>query len=84
MLDCGLGARFIKQLMFDRAGAYYVFDAREVVGGVRAGLWDNRQPIEATAMALLAVTELQQTLSTDSWRKRAASVQPRATQPSSE
>ncbi len=57
----GLGARFLAQLTIQTPGAYYIRRPGEAVGGVRLALWDNRQPLFATATALLAVTELQRT-----------------------
>lgn len=62
LLDCGLAARFVAQLTFDPYGCYYVRSPADVLGGVRTALWDNRVPIGPSAMSLLAITELQETL----------------------
>ncbi len=62
VVDCGRAARFLQQLMFDTRNAYYVRSLPDVLGGVRPALWDNRLSTAPTAMALLAVTELQQAL----------------------
>lgn len=51
------GLRFVRQLAIDDSMAYAVFEPRKAKHGVRAALWDSRQPIEATSMALMAVTE---------------------------
>lgn len=58
----GLGARFLAQLTLQPTGAYYVKDPAQAVGGLRLSLWDNNQPLYATATALLAVTELRHSL----------------------
>ncbi len=63
LVDCGQTTRFLAQLMFDEPGCYYVRSRGDVIGGVRTTLWDNRLGVGPTAMTLLAVTELQQTLS---------------------
>jgi len=62
MLDAGLAARFLAQLMFDEPSAFYVRSRAEVLGGVRASLWDNRLANAFTATTLLAVVELQEAL----------------------
>ncbi|MCC7146966.1 MAG: hypothetical protein IT443_11025 [Phycisphaeraceae bacterium] len=62
LLDCGLAARFLGQLMFTPTSAFYARSLPDTVGGVRPALWDNRLSSAPTAMALLAVTELQTTL----------------------
>ena len=64
LLDCGLAARFLAQLTFDNANSAYVRNRGDVLGGVRQSLSDNRLTVAATAMALLAVTDLQETLAT--------------------
>jgi rhamnogalacturonyl hydrolase YesR len=55
----GIGARFLAQLTIQTPGAYYIHRPGEAVGGVRLSLSDNRQPLFATATALLAIAELQ-------------------------
>ncbi len=62
LLDCGLAARFMAQLMFTETGTFAVRNPDEVLGGVRLAPWDNRVGTPATAMGLLAVTHLQQAL----------------------
>ncbi len=62
LLDCGLTARFVAQLTFDPYSCYYVRSPADVLGGVRTALWDNRVSIGPSAMSLLAITELQETL----------------------
>ena len=62
LLACGRAARFVAQLMVDEPGCYYGLDAAAMTGGVRSALWDNRLPLDRTAMALLALTELQATI----------------------
>jgi len=60
--NCALGARFIAQLTMQGSATYYVRSRGAAIGGVRAALWDNRQPLAATAMALVALIELQESL----------------------
>ncbi len=55
---CGLGVRFIDQLMLDRASAYYCRNTDAAIGGVRRSMWDNVQTLGDSAFALLAVTEV--------------------------
>ena len=62
LLDCGLGARFIQQLMFDQVNGFYLRSASDAMGGVRLSMWDNRTAIGPSAMALLAIDELQSSL----------------------
>ncbi len=51
------GARFLRQLTADDAlGHMYVAPAR-ATGGVRAALFDQRMPPDATSMSLLAILE---------------------------
>ncbi len=58
-----LAGRFIAQLTFDDPSCYYFNSRADAVGGVREALWDNHLPVEASATALLAVTELKLALS---------------------
>lgn len=60
LLTGALAARFLGQLMIDEPNCYYVQNHPESLGGVRLCLWDNRLTINANAMSLLAVTELQE------------------------
>ena len=64
LLDCGLAVRFLAQLTFDEASSYYVRSGDDVIGGIRQNLSDNRLTVAATATALLAVTDLLETLVT--------------------
>ncbi len=56
----GLG--FLDRLSLDRPHDWYVRQPAEARGAVRQAMWDNRQPLTATAMALLAGAEFQHTL----------------------
>jgi hypothetical protein len=62
LLTCGLGARFLAQLMYDTPNAYYVQFPSEAIGATRVSLWDNDTPSSATAMSLLAVLDLKRTI----------------------
>jgi hypothetical protein len=61
LLRCSLAGRFIAQLMFDEPSCYYVRGPGDAIGAVRAALDNNRLEVSATALTLLAATELQQT-----------------------
>lgn len=56
----GLG--FLARLSLDQPNDWYVRQPGEARGAVRQAMWDNRQPLAATAMALLAGAEFQHTL----------------------
>ncbi len=62
LLTCGLGARFLAQLMYDTPNAYYVQFPSEAIGATRVSLWDNDTPSSVTAMSLLAVLDLKKTI----------------------
>jgi len=49
--------RFLRQLSVEEAEARLYADPGQAEGGVRLALWDHRQPVEATALSLIAVTE---------------------------
>ncbi|MBA4119611.1 MAG: hypothetical protein C0513_02785 [Isosphaera sp.] len=54
--------RFLRQLQADAAHAWMHADPAGAHGGVRVSLWDQRMPIEATAMSLLATAEALQSI----------------------
>ncbi len=62
ILDCMTACQSLRDLMFDEPGCYYVRSHPDALGGVRKVVWDNRLGIGPTAMTILAVTQLQQTL----------------------
>ena len=49
--------RFIHQLSATKEVAHLYASPETAVGGIRRALWDQHMPIEADAMALLAITE---------------------------
>ncbi len=51
--------RFLRQLSVDHYSGYAAAVGR---GGVRSSLWDQRQPVEATAMTLWTVCEVLETV----------------------
>ncbi|RMH28246.1 MAG: hypothetical protein D6693_04115 [Planctomycetota bacterium] len=51
------GVRFARQLAADDAVCAMFPDRDRARWGVRAAVWDQRQPVQATALALLLVTE---------------------------
>jgi hypothetical protein len=56
------GLRFLRQLTVDEDWMWGVTSPEEVRWGVRISLWDQRQPIDASAMTLLAVVETMESL----------------------
>lgn len=61
-VDCAMAARFLAQLMFDQPGCFYLRQHSLVLGGVRQSLADNTVAIAPTALTLIAITDLRQTL----------------------
>lgn len=49
--------RFLRQLTADQSLDHLLADASKSAGGVRAALWDQRQPAIATALSLLAACD---------------------------
>ncbi len=77
LLACGLAARFVAQLMVDEPDCFFAIDRGMMVGGVRSAFWDNHLPLDRTAMGLLALTELQETLGyLATKRRRAVAIDP--------
>ena len=70
VLSCSPAGRFLAQLMYDQPGCYYSLSHADMVGGVRQTLWRNGVGVEPTAMALLAVSELEHSL--ELWQQRTA------------
>jgi hypothetical protein len=70
------GLRFLRQLAIDDASAFACPQPDRAMWGVRAAPWDWRQPIESSAMTLLAVSEAIESLEAIAARA-AAAAQPR-------
>jgi hypothetical protein len=62
VLAAGLGARFLGHLIITPPSAYYLRDPDPALGGVRRTLWDNTLYPDCSAITLIALAELQQTL----------------------
>ncbi len=62
LLQCGLAARFLAQLMMEPSACYYVRSVTDAQGGIREMLWRNELHIEPSAMGLIALSELHETL----------------------
>ncbi|MEM9295571.1 MAG: hypothetical protein AAGA57_07195 [Planctomycetota bacterium] len=58
MLAGASAAAFVNRLTLGPDATYLAADPDFSVGGVRAALWDQSMPIEATALSLLALLEL--------------------------
>jgi hypothetical protein len=57
LLQCGLAGRYLSQLTMQTHDCYYTMSPNHAIGAVRSSLHNNRQPLEATATALLALVE---------------------------
>jgi len=57
LLEVLRSLRFLLQLVADDDVMHMFPENKQALGGVRSALWDQRMPLEATAMTLLAVTE---------------------------
>lgn len=55
-------ARFLIQLSAGEAEGHLYRDPQRAEGGVRAAVWDHAMPLEASAMVLLALVELEASL----------------------
>lgn len=60
-----LAAKFLARLIVDEPGTFYMPHPETAIGGVRISPWDNRLGLAPTAMTLLAMTELGQTLAAE-------------------
>ncbi|MCK4871275.1 MAG: hypothetical protein KAS72_00975 [Phycisphaerales bacterium] len=60
--------RFLIQLTMRDSELYMAKNTRRARGGVRAAVWDNRMPIDASSMTLLTFTEM--IVSTDALSRR--------------
>lgn len=52
------GARFARQLALDPPAAHLAARRSTVAWGVRAAVWDFKQPVSASAMGLVAISEM--------------------------
>jgi len=68
--------RFLRQLTVDENSAWMFEHPESALGGVRASPWDQRMPIEATAMTLIAVSETIHSLDELAKREAAPKAQP--------
>jgi hypothetical protein len=62
VVDGITGLGFVHRLAMSDDAMWYVHNAARARHGIRTALFDNRQPLSATAMALLATTQWQQSL----------------------
>lgn len=57
IINLAMGMRFLQQLSMQGPSLYYARNSSEAEGGIRLAIWDNKMPLDATAMALLAAAE---------------------------
>ncbi|MEX2673268.1 MAG: hypothetical protein WD294_14280 [Phycisphaeraceae bacterium] len=62
LVNSARGARFLAQLTMQPTSAFYVQHPERAIGGTRTAMSNNRQPLAATAMSLLATVELENAL----------------------
>ncbi len=62
IVRCALAARFLDQLAMQPDSCFYVHTPKSAISGIRIAMWNNHQPLAASAMSLIAVAELQQSL----------------------
>ncbi len=62
LVQCGWAVRFLDQLAMAPSSCFYVPNPQDHIGGIRHALWNNRQSLQDSAMALLAISELQSAL----------------------
>lgn len=55
-------ARFMGQLMINEPDCYAIRSREEAVGGIRLSLWDNTLDLAPSALTLMALLEMRQTL----------------------
>lgn len=72
--------RFIRQLQVDEASAWAYPNPAKAIGGIRSAPWDFSQPVDASAMALMFITETIKSL--DALAAQPADKQPAAPTPS--
>jgi len=56
------------------ADRYRIHDEKRALNGIRASLWSDREPVAASAMTLIAVTEFEKSLSLIEARLRKSSL----------
>ena len=66
--------RFLRQLSMREADRYRIHDEKRALNGIRASLWSDREPVAASAMTLIAVTEFEKSLSLIEARLRKSSL----------
>ena len=52
-----MAMRFVRQLAADEAVMHMFRDEERALGGIRGALWDQRMPVDAGAMSLIAIVE---------------------------
>ncbi|MBY0263711.1 MAG: hypothetical protein K2Q20_15305 [Phycisphaerales bacterium] len=72
--------RFIRQLQVDEASAWAYPNPAKAIGGIRSAPWDFSQPVDASALALMFITETIKSL--DALAAQPADKQPAAPTPS--
>lgn len=71
--------RFIRQLQVDEAAAWAYPNPAKAIGGIRSAPWDFSQPVDASAMSLMFITETIKSL--DALAAQPAEKQPAAPTP---
>lgn len=62
LVTASASARFLGQLMIDEPNCFGIRSPQEAVGGIRLSLWDNTLDIAPSAITLMALLEMRETL----------------------
>jgi len=62
LVTASAAARFLGQLMIDQPNCFGIRSPQEAVGGIRLTLWDNTLDIAPSAITLVALLEMRETL----------------------
>lgn len=62
LVTASASARFLGQLMIDEPNCFGIRSPQEAVGGIRLSLWDNKLDIAPSAITLMALLEMRETL----------------------
>ncbi len=62
LVTASAAARFVGQLMIDEPNCFGIRSPQEALGGIRLTLWDNTLDIAPSAITLMALLEMRETL----------------------
>lgn len=62
LVTASASARFLGQLMIDEPNCFGIRSPQEAVGGIRLSLWDNTLDVAPSAITLMSLLEMRETL----------------------